>query len=865
MGIRIHEARKKFNLSSKQMNDVLTNIGYTGSMNSLAGLSDEIVAKIEKHLAAKSAPATEKQEPKKQEQPKQQQQQQQKPIPPKQEENKQTVVSQNNQNNQQNQQNNQNRNKNNNFQQNNQKQNFKNKNNQNNQNRNNQPNNNEPQLYPGESSRDTARKSFDKNKDKNRRDRYDDYDDYVQNDRSNDRQNEQRLNDRRLDKKRLGPKIRIEDDDEDEIEVNKQITIIKTAPKKDNQFSNKKKHDKNKNKRAHFSKKVQAEMREQERQTEALLEGSKNQQVENEDDSLPKLMVPRDVTVSQLAKYLEIDAIAIIKKLFELGVVASLNQRLEEDHIQLIGAEYGKEIIFSETVFEIEDTPDDAKDLRVRPPVVTVMGHVDHGKTSLIDYIRKAHVAAGEAGGITQHIGAYQVKLPNGTITFIDTPGHEAFTAMRAQGALVTDIVILIVAADDGVQPQTIEAIHHAQAAGVPIIVAINKVDKPESSVERVKQQLMQQNLVADDWGGQTTMIPISAKTGQGVQDLLEMILLQAEMLELKANPNKAGFGTIIEAKLDKGMGPMATVLVQNGHVSLGNDIICGTSYGRVKALINDAGQRVKDAGPAAPVMVLGLNEVPKVGDKMAVVESAKFARYVGELRMKREREERLSRENHIKLADLFKRVTEGAAKELNIIIKADVQGSCGALKDALERLSTDEVKVNVIHTAVGGITEADVNLASASNAIIIGFHVRTMTGVDEAAKRDGVDIQIFRIIYDAIDAVKLALKGLYDPEYQEENIGKAEVRKVYKVSGVGTICGSYVISGVVSRQCLVRVFRDNIEIYEGKLASLKRFKDDVKEVKEGYECGLCVENYNDVKENDVLEFYRMKEIEREI
>ncbi len=862
MGIRIHEARKKFNLSSKQMNDVLTNIGYTGSMNALAGLSDDIVAKIEKHLAAKSAPATEKQEPKKQEQPKPQQQQQQKPVPQKQEENKQTVVSQNNQNNQ----NNQNRNKNNNFQQNNQKQNFKNKNNQNNQNRNNQPNNNEPQLYPGESSRDTARKSFDKNKDKNRRDRdYDDYDDYVQNDRSNDRQNEQRLNDRRLDKKRLGPKIRIEDDDEDEIEVNKQITIIKTAPKKDNQFSNKKKHDKNKNKRAHFSKKVQAEMREQERQTEALLEGSKNQQVENEDDSLPKLMVPRDVTVSQLAKYLEIDAIAIIKKLFELGVVASLNQRLEEDHIQLIGAEYGKEIVFSETVFEIEDTPDDAKDLRVRPPVVTVMGHVDHGKTSLIDYIRKAHVAAGEAGGITQHIGAYQVKLPNGTITFIDTPGHEAFTAMRAQGALVTDIVILIVAADDGVQPQTIEAIHHAQAASVPIIVAINKVDKPESNVERVKQQLMQQNLVADDWGGQTTMIPISAKTGQGVQDLLEMILLQAEMLELKANPNKAGFGTIIEAKLDKGMGPMATVLVQNGHVQLGNDIICGTSYGRVKALINDAGQRVKDAGPATPVMVLGLNEVPKVGDKMAVVESAKFARYVGELRMKREREERLSRENHIKLADLFKRVTEGAAKELNIIIKADVQGSCGALKDALERLSTDEVKVNVIHTAVGGITEADVNLASASNAIIIGFHVRTMTGVDEAAKRDGVEIQIFRIIYDAIDAVKLALKGMYDPEYQEENIGKAEVRKVYKVSGVGTICGSYVISGIVSRQCLVRVFRDNIEIYEGKLASLKRFKDDVKEVKEGYECGLCVENYNDVKENDVLEFYRMKEIEREI
>ena len=436
---------------------------------------------------------------------------------------------------------------------------------------------------------------------------------------------------------------------------------------------------------------------------------------------------------------------------------------------------------------------------------------------------------------------------------------------MRMRGAQSTDIAVLVVAADDGVMPQTIEAIHHAQAANVPIIVAINKVDKPEANIDRVKQQLMQQNLVADDWGGQTTMCPISAKTGQGVDDLLEMILLQAEMLELKANPNKAGFGTIIEARLDKGMGPMATVLVQNGRVQLGNDIICGTSYGRVKALINDAGARVREAGPAFPVMVLGLNEVPNVGDKMAVVESAKLARYVGELRTKREREERLSREGHIKLADLFKKVSEGAAKELNIIIKADVQGSCGALKDTLERLSTDEVKVNVIHTAVGGITEADVNLAAASNAIIIGFHITTITGVDEAAKREGVEIQIFRIIYDAIDAVKKALKGLYDPEYQEESIGKAEVRKCYKVSGVGTVCGCYVNSGIVARQCLVRIFRDNIEIYEGKLASLKRFKDDVKEVKEGYECGLSIENYNDVKENDVLEFYRMKEIEREL
>jgi len=493
------------------------------------------------------------------------------------------------------------------------------------------------------------------------------------------------------------------------------------------------------------------------------------------------------------------------------------------------------------------------------------MGHVDHGKTSLIDYIRKAHVADKEVGGITQHIGAYQVKLSNGIITFIDTPGHEAFTAMRAQGALVTDIAILVVAADDGVQPQTIEAVHHAQAAGVPIIVAINKVDKPEANIDRVKQQLMPYNLVADDWGGQTTMVPVSAKAGTGVADLLEMILLQAEMMDLKANPVKSGIGTIIEARLDKGMGPMATVLVQNGRIQIGDHIICGSSFGRVKALVNDAGARVKEAGPAFPVVVLGLNDVPRVGDKMAVVESAKFARYVGELRQKKAREERLSRENRIKLADLFKQVTEGQAKDLNIIIKADVQGSSGAMKDALERLSTDEVKVNVIHTGVGGITEADVNLASASNAIIIGFHVRPMPNVEDAAKAEDVEIKVFRIIYDAIDAVKLALKGMYEPEYEEEVVGRAEVRKVYKVSGVGAICGSYVTSGSVMRSTSVRIVRDGVEIYEGKIGSLKRFKDDVREVHAGYECGIGVENYNDIKDGDILEFFRLKEIERVI
>ncbi|HNW11237.1 MAG TPA: translation initiation factor IF-2 [Candidatus Rifleibacterium sp.] len=670
----------------------------------------------------------------------------------------------------------------------------------------------------------------------------------------------------RQEKKKLGPKpLRIEE--EEEVEVNKQITIIKTAsPKKETQAPIKKKSVKNKTNRAHFSKKVQAEMREAERQTEAILDRTgKADNLEEDEDSLPKVLVPTDITVSQLAKYLEVDAIAIVKKLFGLGVVASLNQRLENEQMQLLGQEFGKDIIFTENVFEIQDTPDQESDLKKRPPVVTIMGHVDHGKTSLIDYIRKAHVADKEVGGITQHIGAYQVKLSNGIITFIDTPGHEAFTAMRAQGALVTDIAILVVAADDGVQPQTIEAVHHAQAAGVPIIVAINKVDKPEANIDRVKQQLMPYNLVADDWGGQTTMVPVSAKAGTGVADLLEMILLQAEMMDLKANPTKSGIGTIIEARLDKGMGPMATVLVQNGRIQIGDHIICGSSFGRVKALVNDAGARVKEAGPAFPVVVLGLNDVPRVGDKMAVVESAKFARYVGELRQKKAREERLSRENRIKLADLFKQVTEGQAKDLNIIIKADVQGSSGAMKDALERLSTDEVKVNVIHTGVGGITEADVNLASASNAIIIGFHVRPMPNVEDAAKAEDVEIKVFRIIYDAIDAVKLALKGMYEPEYEEEIVGRAEVRKVYKVSGVGAICGSYVTSGSVMRSTSVRIVRDGVEIYEGKIGSLKRFKDDVREVHAGYECGIGVENYNDIKDGDILEFLRLKEIERVI
>ena len=799
MGIRIHEASKKYNLSNKDMADLLCKLGYEGKTNPLAGLPDEMLEVLEKHFAAqKPAKTAVKAKEEVKEQPKKPvkadlARQQPAPTPPP------------------------------------------------------AP---APAPQPVAARPVAAAAAVVPVADKKR-------DERLEAEAALERQKAEK-------KKAAGKTPRIEEEEE-EVEVNKQITIIKTVAKKEVQAPAKQKSVKTKSKRAHFSKKVQAEMREAERQTEAILDRGGKSVLQEEDDALPRITVPADITVSQLGKYLEVDAVAIVKKLFSIGVVASLNQRLEDSHIQMIGQEFGKDIVFSEDVFEIEDTEDAASDLKLRPPVVTIMGHVDHGKTSLIDYIRKAHVADKEFGGITQHIGAYQVKLSNGTITFIDTPGHEAFTAMRAQGALVTDIAILVVAADDGVQPQTIEAVHHSQAAGVPIIVAINKMDKPEANLDKVKQQLMPFNLVSDDWGGQTTMVPVSAKTGAGVSDLLDMILLQAEMMELKANPYKPGIGTIIEARLDKGMGPMATVLVQNGRIQMSDHIICGSSFGRVKALVNDAGGRVKEAGPAFPVAILGLNEVPRVGDKMAVVESAKFARYVGELRQKKAREERLSRDNRIKLVDLFKAVTEGQAKDLNIIIKADVQGSCGAMKDALERLSTDEVKVNVIHTGVGGITEADVNLASASNAIIIGFHVRPMTGVEDAAKTEDVEIKSFRIIYDAIDAVKLALKGMYDPEYEEETLGRAEVRKVYKITGVGAICGSFVISGTISRNAQVRIIRDGVEIYEGKANSLKRFKDDVREVNTGYECGIGIENYNDIKDGDILEFFRLKEIERQI
>ncbi len=789
MGIRLHETSKKYNLSNKEMAQLLGKLGYEVKAHQFSAVSEEMLADLEKHFSQAGK--------------KQQEKTVQKAPPENNKKAEKTAT---------------------------------------------------PQPVKKETKPVPQTPSVEKNSSDSKPQKAENTAKAIEAKKAHD-------------KKRTGPKPpRTDKVNEvlEEIEVNKQITIIKTIPKKEVTVdTTKKKSQKAKTKRSQFSKKVQAELREQENKAEAKKEKFRRGNDEEATPEVIKITVPQDVTVSQLAKYLDISSTSIIKTLFGLGVIASLNQRLEPEHVQLIGQEFGKEIILADDVIVFEDTPDKEEDLKPRPPVVTIMGHVDHGKTSLLDFIRKAHVADKEVGGITQHIGAYQVKLPSGVITFIDTPGHEAFTAMRAQGALVTDIAILVVAADDGVQPQTIEAVHHAQAAGVPIVVAINKVDKPEANVEKAKQELMKVKLVSDEWGGDTTMVSVSAKTGQGVSDLLEMVLLQAEMLELKANPTRSAKGIIIEARMDKGMGAIGTGLIQNGRIRVGDHIICGSTFGRVKALIDDSGKRIKEAGPSFPAAILGLNDVPAVGDKLTVVESAKFARYVGELRQKKSREERLSRDNRMKLVDLFKQMSEGQVKELNIIIKADVQGSAGAMKDALERLSNDEVKVNVIHTGVGGITAADVNLAAASNAIIIGFHVRPMTDVDEVAKKEDVEIKVFKIIYDAIDAVKNALRGMYEPEFEEEILGRVEIRKVYKITGAGTICGSYVLNGTVTRNSSVRLIRDSVEIYEGKLSSLKRFKDDVKEVHAGYECGIGIENYNDIKEGDILELFHMKEIER--
>lgn len=580
-----------------------------------------------------------------------------------------------------------------------------------------------------------------------------------------------------------------------------------------------------------------------------------------------KIEISGDLTVGELAKKLNKEPAEIIKKLMALGILATINQTVDKDAIYLICEEYGvqveEKVVIDELNFETIEEVDDPADLVERPPVVTIMGHVDHGKTTLLDAIRHANVAAQEAGGITQHIGAYQVEVNGKKITFLDTPGHEAFTAMRARGAKVTDITVLVVAADDGVMPQTVEAINHAKAAGVPIIVAVNKIDNPEANPDRVKQELTEHGLVPEEWGGDTIFVPISALKKQGIDELLEMILLVAEMQELKANPNKRARGTVIEAKLDRGRGPVATVLVQHGTLRVGDPIVVGNTYGRVRAMTNERGERLKEAGPSTPVEITGLNDVPSAGDAFMVFEDERKAREIGEARAERAREAERQASAKVNLDDLFKKIQEGDIKEINVIIKADVQGSVEALKGALGKMDVQGVRVNVIHAAVGAITESDVNLAAASNAIIIGFNVRPEPSARSAAEREKVDIRLHRIIYEVIDEIEAAMKGLLEPEYREVLVGRAEVRQVFKISKVGTVAGCYVTEGKVVRDGIARLVRDGVVIYEGKLESLKRFKDDVREVAQGYECGLTLENFQDIKEGDVIEVSRLEEASR--
>ncbi len=574
------------------------------------------------------------------------------------------------------------------------------------------------------------------------------------------------------------------------------------------------------------------------------------------------------VSVKILAERIGKPVPDIIKKLMLLGMMCTINSELDFDTASLVAGEYNitleqKIEQTAEDVLVAEDKEDSEEDLVTRPPVVTIMGHVDHGKTSLLDTIRKTKVQAGEEGGITQHIGAYTIAIKGKKITFLDTPGHEAFTAMRARGAQATDIAVLVVAADDGVMPQTVEAISHAKSAGVPIIVAINKMDKPGANPDRVKQELTEHGLVAEEWGGENIMVPVSALTGEGVPSLLEMILLVADVAELKANPDRLAKGTIIEARLDKGRGPVATVLVQNGTLKVQDTVVAGMSSGRVRAMYDDSGRPVKKAGPSMPVEVVGLSEVPEAGDSIYAVEQDKLSKQVVEERKDKVKAEKLKSMSRVSLDDLFTKIAEGEIKDLNIIVKADVQGSVEAVSQSLEKLSNSEVRVRIVHGAVGAISESDIMLASASNAIIIGFNVRPDAAVSSAAERENVDIRLYRVIYNAIEDVEKAMKGMLAPQYKESVLGHAEVRQTFKVSSVGTIAGCYVTDGKIVRNSSVRLLRNSVVLFEGKFSSLKRFKDDAREVASGYECGISIENYNDIKEGDVIESFEMVEVAR--
>ena len=598
----------------------------------------------------------------------------------------------------------------------------------------------------------------------------------------------------------------------------------------------------------------------------------KNQKDEEERNKqkifeLKEITIPENITVKDLAQEMKKTSAEVIKKLFSLGIMATINNTVDFDTAYLVASEFGitanKKTEVKEEDILFDETEDSPSELEPRPPVVVVMGHVDHGKTSLLDAIRSTNVIEGEAGGITQHIGAYKVNVNGREITFLDTPGHEAFTSMRARGAQITDIAILVVAADDGVMPQTIEAINHAKAAEIPIIVAVNKIDLPGANVDKIKQELMEYELVPEEWGGDTIYVPISAKKHINIENLLEMVLLVADVKELKANPNKQAKGTVIEARLDKSKGPIASMLVQRGTLDVGDTIVVGTSIGRIRAMKNDKGQKIKKAGPSTPVEIMGLTNVPEAGDTFYEVKDEKMAKHLIERRKRQEREQIIAEQSKVTLSNLFEKMESENLKQLDIIVKADVQGTAQALKQSLEKISNDEVRVRVIHSAVGAVTESDVQLAKAAKAIIIAFNVRPGTTAKDMAEKDGVEIKQYSVIYNAIEDVEAAMKGMLAPVYEEKVIGNVEVRQTFKVSSVGTIAGAYVLDGKVERNAGVRVIRENVVIHDGKLASLKRFKDDVKEVTKGFECGIQIEKYNDIKEGDIIEVYVMEEVKR--
>ncbi len=599
------------------------------------------------------------------------------------------------------------------------------------------------------------------------------------------------------------------------------------------------------------------------------LEVEKPKEEEVTDIIRQTIEIENEIIVKELSELMGVNASQIITKLIGLGVMVNQNQAIDSEIAAIVADDFGFDVITKEVEVEPEeddllDFEDDPKDLVARPPVVTVMGHVDHGKTSLLDAIRHTNVIDKEAGGITQHIGAYAVNINNKKIVFLDTPGHEAFTSMRARGAKVTDIAILVVAADDGVMPQTIEAISHAKAAGVPIIVAVNKIDKPDSNIDRVKQELADNGLLAEDWGGDTIIAPVSAKARTGIEELLEMILLVAEMQELKANPNRNAIGVIIEAQLDKGKGPLATVLVQKGTLNVGDMVVSGVASGRIRAMLDDKGRKVKKAGPSIPVVILGLSEVPNAGALLYAVENEKAARNIADEKRNQIREEQMKQSSKVSLDDLFEKIKLGEIKDLNLIVKGDVRGSIEALSQSLRKLDTEEVKVNLIHGGVGGITETDIMLASASNAIVIGFNVRPNLNAIEVAKKEEVDVRTYRVIYEAIEDIQAAVKGMHAPKIVEEVLGRAQVRATFRLPSGNSIAGIYVVSGKITRNASIRLLRDDVVIFDGKVSSLKRFKDDAREVLTGFEAGLGLENFNDIKEGDNLEAYLLKEVKND-